>query len=185
MWTLVNDLDFETGKNVKKAVRTPSIKKIFHADFGPELFKNIKGRRVIKTHLSFDFLPPKLLEKCKVIYVGRNPKDTVVSFFHHLKRKQIFSGTFVDFASFFEAGLLHHSYWHHIRSGWERRDEENLKFLWYENMKADTRGVIDELCDFVQHPLSNEQKTLLCDHVQFDNMKKNKNAYSNRTFREE
>ena len=92
---------------------------------------------------------------------------------------------FVDFASFFEAGLLHHSYWHHIRSGWERRDEENLKFLWYENMKADTRGVIDELCDFVQHPLSDEQKKLLCEHVQFDNMKKNKNAYSNRTFREE
>ena len=37
--------------------------------------------RVIKSHLTFEMLPPALLDTCKVVYVCRNPKDTVVSFY--------------------------------------------------------------------------------------------------------
>ena len=36
---------------------------------------------MIKTHLTFEMLPPALLDTCKVVYVCRNPKDTVVSFY--------------------------------------------------------------------------------------------------------
>ena len=48
-----------------------------------EYIVNKKGRRVIKTHLPLEFLPPSLLEKGKVVYVARNIKDAVVSYFHH------------------------------------------------------------------------------------------------------
>ena len=41
--------------------------------------------RFIKTHLPLSLLPDDLLEKAKVVYVARNPKDTMVSFFHHQK----------------------------------------------------------------------------------------------------
>ncbi len=44
---------------------------------------NKKGKRIIKTHLPLEFLPPSLLDKGKVIYVARNIKDAVVSYFHH------------------------------------------------------------------------------------------------------
>ena len=37
--------------------------------------------RVIKSHLTFEMLPPNLLDTCKVVYVCRNPKDTIVSFY--------------------------------------------------------------------------------------------------------
>ena len=43
----------------------------------------MKGRRVIKTHLTLDFLPSNLLDTCKVVYVARNPKDVAVSYYHH------------------------------------------------------------------------------------------------------
>ena len=39
---------------------------------------NIPSPRVIKTHLPLEFLPTKLLDTCKVIFVGRNPKDACV-----------------------------------------------------------------------------------------------------------
>merc|ERR1712106_376233 len=45
--------------------------------------ENAPSPRVIKTHLPFEFLPPKLLDTCKVIFVGRNPKDVCVSSYHH------------------------------------------------------------------------------------------------------
>ena len=36
------------------------------------------GRRFIKTHLPFSFLPENLLATSKVIYVARNPRDAMI-----------------------------------------------------------------------------------------------------------
>ena len=49
----------------------------------PEL-KNLPSPRLIKSHLSYNTTPKSANEdrQCKYIYVARNPKDTVVSFFH-------------------------------------------------------------------------------------------------------
>ena len=48
-----------------------------------EFINNMEERRLIKSHLPFEFLPPKLLDTCKVVYVARNPKDVAVSLYHH------------------------------------------------------------------------------------------------------
>ena len=50
--------------------------------------------RIIKTHLSYDMLPEGLKEnkKAKIIYVNRNPRDAVVSFYNHFKVLEEFSG---------------------------------------------------------------------------------------------
>ena len=179
VWLMVHDLDIVTSKNVSKRIRTPAIKKLQDESFGKKFFENMQGRRVIKCHIPFVFLPDNLLERCKVIYMARNPKDTAVSFYHHLKRKGHFEGDFRQFAEYFRAELLHYSYWDHLHAAWERRHHRNMKLLWYEDMKEDTRGVIDQLAEFLHHPLSREQKILLCEQVEFSNMKKNVNAYNN------
>ena len=44
---------------------------------------NMKGRRVIKTHLPMQLLPEGVCEKAKVVYLARNPKDVAVSFYYH------------------------------------------------------------------------------------------------------
>ena len=75
---------------------------------------NIPSPRVIKTHLPLEMLPPKLLDTCKVIFVGRNPKDCCVSFYHHhqLFPDYKFNGTFEDFATMFlQDELEYGSYW--------------------------------------------------------------------------
>lgn len=68
-------------------------------------FRNLaelSGQRFIKTHLPFKLLPPSVYEKkAKIVYVVRNPKDVVVSYYHLCRLVRLYS--FVnDFASFFE-----------------------------------------------------------------------------------
>ena len=183
VWMMVNDLDVEMSKNTKRVEKSPNIGKLRNENYGPEFFERMEGRRVIKTHLSFDFLPSNLSERCKIIYVARNPKDTVVSFYHHLKRKSDFLGNFKEFTKYFKEELLHHSYWPNLMSGWVRRHNiKNVKILWYEDMKADIKATIDDISEFIGQPLTEEQKDILQDHVKFDNMKKNINAYSNTSY---
>ena len=65
---------------------------------------NMQGRRIIKTHLPLEFLPPHLADTCKVIYLGRNPADTAVSFYHW--HKETFSGSFATFIDMFCKGKI-------------------------------------------------------------------------------
>ncbi len=56
----------------------------FNAD-SVKFTADLKGPRVIKTHLPLPMLPPNLLDTCKVLFCSRNPKDSCVSWFHHEK----------------------------------------------------------------------------------------------------
>ena len=74
--------------------------------------------RVIKSHLPLEMLPPNLLDTCKVIFVGRNPKDCCVSYFHHtnLIPYYKFKGDFEDFSDLFLRDELEFgSYWHILK----------------------------------------------------------------------
>lgn len=47
------------------------------------------NQRFIKTHLPISTLAPNLLKTSKVIYVARNPKDTMVSYYYHHKHIKV------------------------------------------------------------------------------------------------
>jgi len=139
----------------------------------------VKGRRLIKSHLPLEFLPPSLLDRCKVVYVARNPKDTAVSFYHMVLDNPILSykGTLHQYLEMFIDGLnLFGPYFYHLLGGWKIRDHPNVKFLWFEDMKKDQKTAIRELCDFLKHPLSEDHMDQLVEYINFDNMKNNPNA---------
>ena len=113
---------------------------------------NIQGRRFFKSHLPLDFLPPKLLETCKVVYVSRNPKDTANSFFHFLP---YFNGSQETFLDMFLCGEhIYGNFFSHLLGGWRNRDHPNLMFVWFEEMKKDNMATIRDLCSFLEHPLT-------------------------------
>ena len=99
--------------------------------------------RVLKSHLPFCHFPEDLVDKCRIVICLRNPKDTIVSFFHHEKLFQThdYNG---DFATYFELFmdnlLLYTPYFEYIIEAWRRRNRQNVCLLFYEELKADLAG---------------------------------------------
>ncbi|XP_045478189.1 sulfotransferase 1C4-like isoform X2 [Harmonia axyridis] len=127
VWLLTHNLDFDKSKEVSLSSRVI----FFELDMllnentekeqkFPEVLNTCKRgrnhlnklnedkqRRVIKTHLPFELLPPDILKKgCKVIYVCRYPKDVCVSYYLLQKQNQ-----FMDFGAGFE------KYWRYFLEG--------------------------------------------------------------------
>ena len=115
---------------------------------------------------------------CKLIYVGRNPNDTLVSFYKFSSRAPTwnFTGSFDDFVKYYQKdGLIFYGrQWDHVLKGLARKEDKNTRFVWFEDMKADPRTVVEELSEFLSRPLKQNQVTQLCDYLQFDNLKNNK-----------
>ncbi|XP_059171149.1 sulfotransferase 1C4-like [Physella acuta] len=65
------------------------------------IFANIESPRLIVTHVPFRYLPKQALEKkIKIIYLDRNPKDVLVSYYNHVHEQVYpmhYSGTFEQF----------------------------------------------------------------------------------------
>lgn len=91
--------------------------------------------------------------EAKYVYVARNPWDTCVSFYHMVTTLSMFNfrdGTFDEFFQAFMRGDFGYGdYFDHVASGYALRDEPNMLFLTYEELKRDTRSVVLRLARFL------------------------------------
>lgn len=75
-----------------------------------ESFIKMDCQRFIKTHLPLEFLPPKLLETAKMVYIARDPRDVIVSYYRYCKgfKPTSFKGDLKTFYTMFkrEQGLF-------------------------------------------------------------------------------
>ncbi|XP_049535393.1 luciferin sulfotransferase [Anopheles darlingi] len=136
--------------------------------------------RFIKTHLPTSLLPPSIFKNnSKIIYVARNPSDVVVSYYHlnRLYRTQGYEGDFQKFYDYFEKDLTPWSpYWDHVKEGWAMKDKPNVLFMFYEDMKRNLPETIRRTAAFLNRTLSDEQVTLLCNHLDIKNFRHNKSV---------
>ena len=131
--------------------------------------------RFLKTHMPMDFLPDKLLDEAKAVYVCRNPIDAGVSYYHHHKTfgEYGLNCTLDEFLELFMRGEVEFGdYWHHLQCGWEKRNHPNMKFLWYEDIRADLKGTIKDIAEFLGKPFPGEKVDKLADLMDFSNFKK-------------
>ncbi|XP_064484604.1 sulfotransferase 1C2-like [Ornithodoros turicata] len=105
----------------------------------------------IKTHTPFD--PERFSKHAKYIYVARNPFDCCVSFYYHTRHFPVYqfeNGTFDEFFEMFMKGEVDFGdYFDHLLSWYKYKDEENVLFLTYEDIKKDTRHWILKIADFL------------------------------------
>ncbi|XP_058454540.1 luciferin sulfotransferase [Malaya genurostris] len=191
VWLLGNNLDYEGAKSVQQ-VRTPllELSAIFSEDQSVEDFvtkhekvnsvtcvRNLPSPRYVKCHLPWQLLPTQMdTVRPKMIYIARNPKDLAVSYYYYCQLIHQTSGSFEDFCNIFlddqaPIGPM----WAHMLGFWKRRNQSNVLFLKYEDMKRNLPTVIRDCARFmdIDRDLKEEEIVRLCDHLQFDRMQKN------------
>ncbi|KAL1471826.1 hypothetical protein MTO96_039696 [Rhipicephalus appendiculatus] len=107
--------------------------------------------RTFSTHL----LPDKatMTDEGKYVYIARNPWDVCVSFYHMVSNLSEFGfqdGTFEEFLDAFVSGNFGYGdYFEHVALGYALREQPNVFFVTYEELKKNTRDVVLRLAYFL------------------------------------
>ncbi|GFS42506.1 sulfotransferase 1C4 [Trichonephila inaurata madagascariensis] len=118
---------------------------------GPEEIPHMPGKGCIKIHFPFNLTPYSA--DAKYVYVARNPKDCCISFYHHTRLFPAYyfnDGTFDDFFDLFIEGQTDfNDYFDNLLSWYEHRDDPNVFFVTYEEMKQNPKETIKKLAKFL------------------------------------
>lgn len=173
-----NKGDAEKSKRAPTHIRIPFIELIIPGmESGLEQANAMLSPRTLKTHLPIDLVPPSFLEKnCKIIYVARNPKDSMVSYYHFQRMNKGLPdpGTWEEYFESFLAGKVCWGSWYdHVKGWWEAKDQYRILYLLYEDMKKNPKHEIQKLAEFIGNNLDDEVLDKIVYHTSFDVMKLN------------
>ncbi|XP_014780530.1 sulfotransferase 4A1 [Octopus bimaculoides] len=137
--------------------------------------------RLIKSHLPFHLLPEQLSTvKPNIIYVVRNPKDILISYYNFLKMLTPlkFVGTFEEFCDRFTKDKVYYSPWgKHVRTAVDlNQQHHNILIVQYEDLHKDLAGNVQRIAKFLGKELTPEQLLTICQRCLFKNMRQNKSV---------
>lgn len=136
--------------------------------------------RLFSTHLPY-YLVPKGLKskKAKIIYIYRNPKDVLTSYFHFsnlIVAMQATDNMEVFLEKFLDGKVVGSLWFDHIRNWYKYRHDFNILFMMYEEMKLDLRSSVLKISHFLEKELSEEDVEAVVKQATFKNMKSDPNA---------
>ncbi|XP_025090218.1 sulfotransferase family cytosolic 1B member 1-like [Pomacea canaliculata] len=137
--------------------------------------------RVLNSHLPFFMLPWQQMKerRTKVVFVYRNPKDSCVSYYHHLGGNEdnvVHGMEFKDFCDlFFQEECNHGNYFTHLKQVFtftvENKDMPMLS-LSFEDMKKNPVENVKKLAVFLELNVSDSLCEEIADACSFNNLKK-------------
>lgn len=160
----------------------------------PKWTNAIPGRRVFKTHLPADAL--NLLPQVKYVYIGRDVRDVVWSFYPHLrnytdelvalansaphrKTERDFIVPTSDIRTYYHSflendGAPYWPFWESVQSWWDVRGLPNIMLVHYQNLKDDLPGMIRKIATFIDAPITPDAWPKILEHCSFNYMKAHK-----------
>ncbi|XP_073504843.1 sulfotransferase 1C1-like isoform X1 [Phyllobates terribilis] len=144
---------------------------------GLQLAENMAPPRILKTHLPVQLLPMSFWEQdCKVIYVARNAKDCMVSYYHFQRMNKGLPdpGDWGDYFSTFLSGdVFWGSWFDHVQGWWEAKNSHQVLYIFYEDMMENTRREIEKVMRFLGKELSEDVLEEVYQHTTFQAMRGN------------
>ncbi|XP_071827803.1 sulfotransferase 1B1-like [Apostichopus japonicus] len=133
--------------------------------------------RMYGTHLPATLLPAQIwTKKPKVVYVTRNPKDAANSFYNFMNADSKTQDDRIgwdEFCSvFMSEKAIFGNWFDHTLSYWSHRDDENVFFITFEEMKKDIQSVISRLATFLEVTITPEGMERIIEHSSMEGMKK-------------
>lgn len=173
-----NEGDVDKSHRAPTHIRFPFIEMIIpFIGSGLEQANAMPSPRTLKTHLPIHLLPPSFLEKnCKIIYVARNPKDNMVSYYHFQRMNKSLPapGTWEEYFESFLAGKVCWGSWYdHVKGWWDAKDQHRILYLFYEDLKMNPKHEIQKLAEFIGKSLDDKVLDKIIHHTSFDIMKQN------------
>ena len=157
-------------------------------EVGSDFVAALAERRCIKTHLPFAMTPQH--PEASYVYVARNPFDCAVSFYHHtrgfVKHYDFAGGSFDDFFECFLAGEVDFGdYFDNLLPWYAHRHDDNVLFLTYESMKAESASAMVAIGRFLGPAGSDavrdgETLARILHHSSFDGMRRDQGRWSSK-----
>ncbi|KAM4696072.1 uncharacterized protein WCC33_014801 [Rhinophrynus dorsalis] len=174
---IMHEGDETISRNVPNFERVPFIEMLHLMKPGTEEVNVMPSPRVLKSHLPVQLVPPSFWQqKCKVIYVARNARDTVTSYYHfdHMVKIHPDPGTFEEYLQKFMKGDVGWGSWYdHVKGFWEERNKHNILYIFFEDVKRKPLEEIRKLMKFLDKDLSEDVLKKIAHLCDFKQMKAN------------
>lgn len=176
-----------TGKNMES--KMPPLIEFFGPD-GIKVMDETPSPRFLGTHMHPDNIPSSFYtKKTKMLVIFRNPKDTLVSFYHFSNNNPVLpSGQSWEsfYNNFMSGDVPWGSYFEHALAWDKKMDDPNVMVVTYEELKQDLSEGIRQISAFFGFALTEAQVQQIAEGSTFSAMKQssaNAHALGNIIFR--
>ncbi|KAK8957860.1 Cytosolic sulfotransferase 15 [Platanthera zijinensis] len=147
----------------------PNLENFYANSHVPDL-DSMPSPRLLATHIPYSLLPESVGDEgspCRIIYLCREPKDTLVSTYHFLNgvgSDPSIAGpiSMEEAVELFCKGQSPYGpVWEHQLEYWResQRRPDKVLFLKYEEMKAEPEATVRMLANFMRRPFSEEEES--------------------------
>jgi estrone sulfotransferase len=126
---------------------------------------SFKGFRIIKSHFVKKEYP-------KIIYIVRDGRDTMVSYYYYLKDLKDYTGSFEDF--YYKKPNSELGSWDgHVRKAldYEKCFPENIIIIKYEDLKNDPHWVFGKVIEFLNYNIDVDNLNFAISNSTFERLK--------------